>query len=81
MIELTSAQCCELDGPAPMAIDPRTKQIYMLVPQAEFQRFRDTVDRDDILATGEMADQVMAEDDANDPYLHEYQTYMRKDQK
>lgn len=33
---------------------------------------------DDVLATGELVDRIMAEDDANDPYLESYQSYARK---
>ena len=82
VIELTKDQCCELNGPAPIAIDPCTKKTYVLVPEAVYQRFRSLLDDDeDIVATGEMVDRIMAEDDANDPYLEEYQSYTRKDQK
>lgn len=82
MIELTEEQGRQLDVPTPVAIDPRTKKTYVLVPEAIYQRFRGMLDGgDDVLATAEMVDQIMAEDDASDPYLEEYQSYSRKDQK
>ena len=83
MIELTEEQWRQLDAPAPVAIDPRTKKTYVLVPEAVYQRFLSMLlnDDQDIVATGEMVDRIMAEDDADDPYLHEYQSYTRKDQK
>ncbi len=82
MIQLTEEQARELDSPESIAIDPRTKKIHVLVPEAVYQRFRSMLDgEDDIVATGEMVDRIMAEDDANDPYLEEYQSYTRHEQK
>jgi hypothetical protein len=82
MIQLTEEQARELDAPESIAIDPRTKKAYVLVPEAVYQRFRSMLDgEDDIVATGEMVDRIMAEDDANDPYLEEYQSYTRQEQK
>jgi hypothetical protein len=82
MIELTEEQGRQLNVPAPVAIDPRTKKTYILVPEALYVRFRAIlVDDEGVLATGEMVDRMMAEYDANDPYLEEYQSYPRKDQK
>ena len=82
MIELTEEQCRGLAMPVPLAIDPTTKKTYVLVPEAIYQRIRNVLDDDeDIVATGEMVDRIMAEDDANDPYLEEYQSYTRKEAK
>ena len=81
MIELTVEQCRELSRPKPVAIDPRTKQTYVLVPEAVYQRFRGLLDNDeDLVATGEMVDRIMAEDDAHDLHLESYQSYARMDQ-
>ena len=80
MIELTEDQGRELESPAPIAIDPRTKKTYVLVPEAVYRRFRSMLDDEDILATGEMVDHIMMDDDGNDPSLASYQSYMRKDQ-
>jgi hypothetical protein len=38
-----------------------------------FDRMQDEVNDDTLYTTAEMLDQVMAEDDANDPYLAELQ--------
>ena len=83
MIELSEEQGRQLNVVAPVAIDPLTKNTYVLVPEAVYVRFRNIFDDhdEDILATGEMVDRMMAEDDANDPYLHNYQSYARKDEK
>ena len=81
MIVLTEEQGHQLDVPIPVAIDPRTKKTYVLAPETVYQHFRNILDGDDdILVTGEMVDQIMAEDDANDPYLGEYQSYTQKEQ-
>jgi hypothetical protein len=73
MIELTEAQRQELTQPKPMAIDPQTKQIYVLVPQEAYERLRISLEDDTLFTTAEMLDRVMATDDAEDPYLAELQ--------
>ena len=35
----------------------------------------------DVVATADLVDRIMAEDDANDPYLASYQSYTREDQR
>lgn len=76
MIELTEEQGRQLNVPAPVAIDPRTKKTYVLVPEAVYQRFRSMLEDDeDVIATGEMVDRVMADADADDPTLESYQHY------
>jgi hypothetical protein len=76
MIELTEDQGRQFDVPAPIAIDPRTKKTCVLFPEAIYQRFRGMLDGDaNVLASAEMVDQIMSDDDANDPYLEEYQSY------
>jgi len=77
MIELTEQQRQELSSPEPVAIDPKTKEIYILVRRNIYERMRHLLD-EDVLATGELVDRVMAEDDANDPYLESYQQYQRE---
>ena len=72
MIELTDEQQRELTHPEPIAIDPRTREEYVLVRRQVYERLRGLLD-DAVLATGELADRVMAEDDANDPSLASYQ--------
>lgn len=79
MIRLTKDQCRELSGPATVVINPETNNTYVLVPEAAYLRFRALMgDDEDIVATGEMVDRIMAEDDANDPTLESYQAYTRK---
>jgi hypothetical protein len=79
MIELTPDQCQELNGNPPVAIDPRTRKTYVLVPEAIYRRLCSVLEDDsDLLATGEMIDRIMAEDDANDPHLENYQSLTRK---
>jgi hypothetical protein len=38
-----------------------------------YERLRSILDEGTICATAEMVDRIMADDDANDPYLEEYQ--------
>ena len=79
MIVLTEEQGQQLDGPTPLAIDPRTKKTYVLVPEAVYHRIQSMVDdEEDILATGEMVDRVMADADAGDPTLESYQHYRKE---
>jgi hypothetical protein len=73
MIELTEQQRCELNQSEPLAIDPQTKQTYVLVRKEVYERMRALLDDDTVYTTAEMLDEVMTEDDANDPYLAEYQ--------
>jgi hypothetical protein len=74
MIELTEEQRQELDTPGPVrARDPVTKETYVLVRTQTYERLEAILAEDSILATAEMVDRVMAEDDANDPHLAEYQ--------
>ncbi len=80
MIELTEQQRQELSAPEPIAIDPQTKEEYVLVRRGVYERMRAMVKDDTVLATGELVDQVMAEDDANDPTLASYQSVTRKGQ-
>jgi hypothetical protein len=77
MIELNEQQRQELNSPEPLAIDPQTQQTYVLVRRDLYERLRHLLD-EDTLATGELVDQVMAEDDANNPHLESYQHYRRE---
>lgn len=73
MIELTDQQRQELTVPEPVAIDPLTRQRYVLVRAEIYERLRNLLNDDTVYTTAEMLDQVMAEDDAADPYLAELQ--------
>ena len=77
MIELTTEQRHELEHPEPMAIDPQTRQTYVLVPKEVYERLRALLALDDYEADEGTAyvNEVMAEDDAQDPLLESYQKY------
>jgi hypothetical protein len=77
MIELTEQQRQELQGPEPVAIDPVTRDTYVLVRKEVYERLKallapDDYDPDEGAA---LVNEVMAEDDANDPLLESYQHY------
>jgi hypothetical protein len=80
MFELTEQQRQELSAPEPIAIDPRTREEYVLIRRGVYERMRAMIADDVVLATGELVDRVMAEDDANDPTLASYQSVTRKGQ-
>jgi len=77
MIELTEEQRQELIRPEPACVDPLTRQEYVLVRREVYERLRGLLD-EDVRATGELVDKIMAEDDANDPYLESYQSITRE---
>src|SRR4051812_32413705 len=77
MIELREDQLQALDSPQqpPVAVDPRTGQTYVLVRKEAYERLKgllamDEYDPDEGMA---LMNEVMAEDDANDPLLESYQ--------
>jgi hypothetical protein len=77
MIELTEQQRRELEAPEPVAIDPVTRATYVLVRKDVYERMKallatDDYDPDEGAA---LINEVMAEDDANDPLLESYQHY------
>jgi len=74
MIELTKEQRQELDKPEPLAVNPETRQTYVLVPREIYARMRALLD-DDLPDAGALVNEVMAKDDAKDPYLEGYQRY------
>ena len=77
MIELTEQQQQELNTPEPMAIDPRTRETYVLVRREAYERLKALLAMDDYdpeEGAGEI-NEIMAEDDADDPYLESYQKY------
>jgi hypothetical protein len=73
MIELTAQQRGELNTPEPVAIDPETRQKYVLVRAEVFERLRWVFEDQMVFTTAEMLNKVMADDDARDPYLAELQ--------
>jgi hypothetical protein len=48
MIELTEQQRAELGQPQPVAIDPQTRQEYVLVRRDIYERVRRILDADDV---------------------------------
>jgi hypothetical protein len=63
---------------APVRVtDPETSQEYVVVRAEVYERLASLLD-DDVRACGELVDKIMAEDDANDPYLASYQTITRE---
>lgn len=77
MIELTEQQRKELNTPEPIVIDPQTRQTYVLVRWETYERLKAllTLDDYDPDEGAGYINEVMAEDDANDPYLESYQHY------
>jgi hypothetical protein len=63
MIELTPQQRHELTAPEPLAIDPETKETYVLVRKATYERLRELL-YDDRPWTDEEMDLLAAEVDA-----------------
>lgn len=79
MIELTEQQRHALQDPEPLAIDPQTKQTYVLVRKEAYERLKALLARDDYDPDEGMAsiNEVTADDDANDPLLESYQKYRK----
>jgi hypothetical protein len=77
MIELTAEQSRELKEPEPIAIDPETRQTYVLVRKEVYERLRRLLALDDYDPEEGLGhiNEIMAEDDAHDPLLESYQKY------
>jgi len=80
VIELTKQQCQELSAPEPVAVDPQTQQTYYLVRKETYTRFKALLALDDFDPEegAGLMNEIMAEDDAKDPYLESYQHYGKK---
>lgn len=80
MFELTDQQRKELSSPEPVAIDSQTGQTYVLVRRESYDRLKALLALDDYDPDEGAAylNEVMAEDDANDPYLDSYQNYGKR---
>lgn len=75
MIELTKQQQQELLAEEPIAIDPHTQKTYVLVLREAHERIKVRLaveDYDPDEGAG-FINEVMADDDAKDPYLESYQ--------
>jgi hypothetical protein len=82
MIEFTESQLQAMEGleTGPIQIvNPRTDQTYILVPQSTYERLKSLLDISDCDPDEGDAyiNEVMAEDDENDPLLESYQKYAR----
>jgi hypothetical protein len=73
MIKLTDEQRPDLAQAEPLAVDPQTQEIYVLVRKAVYERLKAALAEDVVCTSAEMLDRVMAEDDVHDPYLAELQ--------
>ena len=59
--------------------DPTTNQVYYVLSAEQYQAIASTLsDEFDPSETYSLIDEVMAEDDANDPLLESYQRYLEK---
>jgi hypothetical protein len=79
MIVLSEQQRRQLSGHETEVLDPETQETYILVRRPVYERLRSLLD-DDIRASGELVDKIMAADDANDPHLESYQSITRENQ-
>ena len=77
MIQLTEAQRQELNAPEPLAVDPQTNETYVLVRKEAYDRLKALLSMSDYNPEEGMAylNEIMAEDDVNDPLLESYQHY------
>jgi hypothetical protein len=80
MIELTQEQHQALtqNGNEPLrALDRATNIEYVLVRSEVYERLK-MILSNDLPDTAVLMNEVMAEDDANDPYLESYQHYAQE---
>jgi hypothetical protein len=82
VIELTQEQQRALEqGPHPLRlVDPRTKAIYVLLPESVVGHLQAILDNEDFnpREAYPLLDKALAQEDANDPHLHEYQQFTRQ---
>jgi hypothetical protein len=74
---LTPEQRQQLQGPVPArAIDPETKQEYVLVRADLYEQMKALFEEDglDMRQIAILVEQAMREDDADDPSLESYRT-------
>jgi hypothetical protein len=77
VIELTEQQRQELSAPEAVAVDPQTGETYVLVRRDAYERLKALLALDDFDPdeAGAHVNEIMADDDAKDPYLESYQHY------
>lgn len=81
-IELTDEQQQQLlevpENVPPRVVNPRTNEAFVLVPADVYEHLRSHMAGEfDPREAYPWVDQVMAADDANDPYLEKYQHFQR----
>jgi hypothetical protein len=81
MIELTAEQRQALQGDTPLRlVDPSTNATYVLLRAEVYDRLKGLLE-DDLPSMHEVAllvEEVMKDDDANDPLLEGYQKYLEQ---
>lgn len=77
MIELNEQQRHELSAPEPIAIDPQTRETYILVRREIYERLKTLLAPEDYNPDegAGFINEAMGDDDAKDPYLESYQHY------
>jgi hypothetical protein len=81
MIELTEAQRKALQEEAPpRLVDPTTNETYVLLRAELYDRLKGLLEEDlpSMEEVGLLLEEVMKEDDANDPLLESYQKYLEQ---
>jgi hypothetical protein len=76
MIQLTpeQAQTLDTEGQPQRVVDPRTNAAYVLLREEEYQKLQAYYDGElDMIDVGQLVNEAMREDDANDPTLEYYQ--------
>lgn len=75
MFLLTEEQRQALTGLEPIAVDPQTREEYVLVRREVYERMKTLIATDDYDPDEGAAyvNEIMAEDDAHDPLLESYQ--------
>jgi hypothetical protein len=74
-IELTAEQLkATSQGPVHVT-DPATNEMYVLLRAQEYEEMTLSDDDPSMEENSLLVDRIMAEDDANDPYLDSYQQY------
>ena len=79
MIELTEHQRQELNLPEPLAIDPATRQTYVLVRWQDYQQMKMLVEgKLDIREAYPLADEVALKEGWDDPAMDIYNDFCRE---
>jgi hypothetical protein len=74
-IELTADQLKATSQGPVHVIDPATNEAYVLLRAQEYEEMTLSDDDPSMEEISLLVDKIMADDDANDPYLDTYQQY------